>query len=390
MMAHSGFGRCKRIWWVGLLAALFLAGCMVAPEPDAADAAATQLPAAAAVVEPAAAPAVTPAAPLEQATAPAATTETAALALASPSELLNSYRVAASLVITSQLPAGALDVAGTQVQGDWLRSAGPFGFDVAFTLLNHSGDQRQELSLVAIDAAAAVRSEGAWATIRRDAALPYGGPDSLLTLPFVTRINRGENLGRTTIGGIPVTHYRLTDPATFTAAVRDLLPGEAAAVQNVLLEGWVADAGFVVKYFLQATLADVDFVDAAGNRLLVQQQIDASYLVSDVDAIPAIEWPVDAQPPGTIAVPGFVPNTFPLPAGATATPHLGAVEIRTAQGEAEVAAFYRAALAELGWSFAGELGFYRAGKDGQVINLTILPDAVSGETVVRVFVGTAE
>ena len=61
------------------------------------------------------------------------------------------------------------------------------------------------------------------------------------------------------------------------------------------------------------------------------------------------------------------------------------MEIRTPQSEAEVAAFYRAQLAELGWSFAGELGFYTAVKDGQVINLTILPDEVSGDTQVRVF-----
>jgi hypothetical protein len=46
-------------------------------------------------------------------------------------------------------------------------------------------------------------------------------------------------------------------------------------------------------------------------------------------------------------------------------------------------------LSELGWTFEGELGFYSAGKDGQQISLTILPDEVSGETLVRVF-GVAE
>jgi hypothetical protein len=80
-----------------------------------------------------------------------------------------------------------------------------------------------------------------------------------------------------------------------------------------------------------------------------------------------------------------VPNTFPLPEGATATPLLGMVEIRTPQPEADVAAFYRERLAELGWSFAGELGFYTASKEGEVINLTILADEVSGDTQVRVF-----
>ena len=117
----------------------------------------------------------------------------------------------------------------------------------------------------------------------------------------------------------------------------------------------------------------------------MQQEIDASYQLSDVDAVAAIEWPADAQPPGTIAVPGFVPNTFPLPEGATVTPRLGMIEISTPQAEAEVADFYRARLDELGWDFAGELGFYDATKDGQQIHLTILPDEVSGETQITVF-----
>jgi len=316
--------------------------------------------------------------------------ETAALALAAPSELLDSYRLAASFVITSVLPDGATDVAGTQVQGAWLRTDGPFGFDAAFTLVNSSGERREELDVVAIDDDAAVQTGGAWSTIRRDSALPYTDPDRLLSLPFVTRINRGENLGREQMEGVEVTHYRLTDPTVFAVAVQDILPPGAGTVQSVLLEGWVADAGFVVRYFLQATMAGAEFVDEGGSRLAVQQQIDASYVLSDLDAVPAIEWPADAQPPETIAVPGFVPNTFPVPEGATATPHLGLVEIRTPQTEPEVTAFYRGRLAELGWSVAGELGFYTAAKEGQTISLTILPDEASGETVVRVFAGAGE
>jgi hypothetical protein len=391
-----------------LVAAAALGGCAPAPAQPAVEAlaaTATPLPPAPAgdadagadasadagapegLAAPASASAPTGAGDAASATIPpAADTGTpAALALAAPSELLDSYRVAASLVITSLLPGGEVHIASTQVAGDWVRSAGPFGFDVAYTLRNSSGDQRQELNVVAIEDDAAMRTEGVWSTIRRDDDLLYSGPDSLLSLPFVARINSGENLGRENLGGVPVTHYRLTDPAVFAAVMQDRLPSGSGTVQSVLLEGWVADAGFVVKYLLQVTLAGAEFVDAAGNRLTVQQQIDASYLLSDIDAVRAIEWPADAQPPDTIAVPGFVPNTFPLPEGSTATPLLGMVEIRTPQPEAEVVAFYRARLAELGWSFEGELGFYTAGKDGQVINLTILRDEVNGDTQVRVF-----
>lgn len=313
------------------------------------------------------------------------TMDVAALALAAPSRLLDSYRLSASFAVTSLLPGDVVHVANTQVQGDWVRTGGPFGFDAAFRLANSSGERRQELELVVIDNDAAVLTDGAWSTIRRDAALPYADPGSLLAMPFVTRINHGENLGRERIEGVEVTHYRLTDAAVFSAAAEDLLPKEAGTVETVWLEGWVADAGFVVKYFLAATMVDVLFVDEAGNRLVVQQQIDASYGLSDLDAVPGLEWPADAQPPGTVVVPGFVPNTFPVPDGATATPRLGLLEIRTAQTESEVSAFYRMRLGELGWAVAGELGFYTAAKNGETINLTILPDEVSAETVVRVF-----
>jgi hypothetical protein len=111
--------------------------------------------------------------------------------------------------------------------------------------------------------------------------------------------------------------------------------------------------------------------------------------LSDLDRVAAIEWPADAQPPNTVSVPGFVPNTFPLPEAARVTPRLGMVEIRTDLPEADVAAFYRVRLQELGWTFDGEQGFYSAEKAGQRLRLTILPDEITGETVVRVF-GTGE
>lgn len=309
----------------------------------------------------------------------------AALALAAPSQLLDSYRLTATSIVTSLLPGGDLRVAGTQLHGTWKRTAGPFGFDADFTLVNSSGDQRQQLGLVAIGDDAALLTDGAWSTIRRDSALPYTDPDSLLSLPFVTRINHGENLGRERLADVDVTHYRLTDPAVFAGAVQDILPLDAGSIRSVVLEGWVADAGFVVKYLLSVILDGVDYVDDAGNHVTVRQEIYATYGLSDVDAVPAIEWPADAQPPDTISVPGFMPNLFPLPEGATATPHLGLVEIRTLQTESEVADFYRSELGQLGWSFEGELGFYTAAKDGDVINLTILPDEASKETVIRVF-----
>ena len=388
-----------------LPALLVLAGCSSAPQQDAPQQAApAAVEAASADAEATAeaageegstegalaasdATAPTPAAPDAASEAQAADTgaDLPALALAAPSRLLDSYRLAATYVVTSLLPGGSVHVAGTEVQGDWVRTAGPFGFDAAFTQLNTNGTRRQELGLVVIDDDAAVQTDGAWSTIRRDAGLPYTDPDSLLSLPFVTRINHGENLGRERMEGIEVTHYRLTDPAVFSAAVQDLWPSDAGIVESVLLEGWVADAGFVVQYYLQATLSDAPFVDEAGGRLLVQQQIDAGYRLRDLDAVRSIEWPADAQPPETVAVPGFVPNAFPIPDEATATPRLGLLEIRAAQSEAELASFYRSRLGELGWAVAGEFGFYTAAKEGEAINLTILADELSGETVVRVF-----
>jgi hypothetical protein len=104
-------------------------------------------------------------------------------------------------------------------------------------------------------------------------------------LPFITRVNRGEDLGKETLAGAEVTHYRLTDPANFVAAVEDIFPMAEGTVQNVLLEGWVADAGYVVKYLLHVNLADAEILDDSGNRLQVQQEASASYTLSDLDAI---------------------------------------------------------------------------------------------------------
>ena len=312
-------------------------------------------------------------------------TATPGLALAAPSELLDSYRIAASYIITSLLPDGQRRVDSTQLQGAWRRTDGPQGYDAAFALANVSGSRRQELNFVAMGDAAAIQSDGAWSTIARDATLHYGDPDQLLSLPFISHVNRGEDLGQEPLAGVTVTHYRLTDPVVFAAAVGGSLPLADGAVENVQLEGWVADAGYVVKYLLQAELKDAQILDDAGNPVRVQQEVTASYVLSDLDGMVTIEWPADAQPPNTVTVPGFVPNTFPLPDGAKVSPRLGMLELRTADAEGNVAAFYRARLSELGWSFEGEQGFYSAEKEGQRITLTILPDEVTRETVVRVF-----
>jgi hypothetical protein len=312
-------------------------------------------------------------------------TATPGLALAAPSELLDSYRIAASYIITSLLPDGQRRVDSTQLQGAWRRTDGAQGYDAAFVLTNVSGSRRQELNFVAMGDAAAIQSDGAWSTIARDATLHYGDPDQLLSLPFISHVNRGEDLGQEPLAGVTVTHYRLTDPAVFAAAAGGSLPLADGAVENVLLEGWVADAGYVVKYLLQAELKDAQILDDAGNPVRVQQAVSASYALSDLDGMVTIEWPADAQPPNTVTVLGFVPNTFPLPDGAQVIPRLGMLELRTPDAEGNVAAFYRARLSELGWSFEGEQGFYSAEKEGQRITLTILPDEVTRETVVRVF-----
>ena len=312
-------------------------------------------------------------------------TATPGLALAAPSELLDSYRIAATYIITSQMPDGQRRVDSTQLQGAWRRTDGTQGYDAAFALANVSGSRRQELNFVAVGDAAAIQSDGAWSTIARDATLRYGDPDQLLSMPFITHVNRGEDLGQESAAGVTVTHYRLTDPTVFAEAVGDSLPLADGTVENVQLEGWVAQAGYVVKYLLQASLKDAQILDDSGSLVQVQQEVSASYALSDLDGVESIEWPADAQPPNTVTVPGFVPNTFPLPEGAKVIPRLGMLELRTADPESDIAAFYRAHLPELGWSFDGEQGFYSAEKDGQRITMTILPDEATRETVVRVF-----
>ena len=84
-------------------------------------------------------------------------TATPGLALAAPSELLDSYRIAATYIITSQMPDGQRRVDSTQLQGAWRRTDGTQGYDAAFALANVSGSRRQELNFVAVGDAAAIQ-----------------------------------------------------------------------------------------------------------------------------------------------------------------------------------------------------------------------------------------
>jgi hypothetical protein len=272
------------------------------------------------------------------------------------------------------------------VAGTWQRTDGAqFPYDAQLVVDNQSGDQQQQLALVVLGPDAAIRSDGQWATIARDANIPYADPDTVLSLPFVTRVNHGETVGREPIDGTETTHYRITDSAVFTSVMAGAISPDSGQVQAVTLEGWVADAGYVAKYALEAQFTGATTMDAQGNRVVADQAISAGYALSDIDRAPPITWPEDAQPPGTTDVPGFAPNTFPVPDGAQLYPKLGLLEIVSAADQETVTAFYRDRLAALGWAMAGEFGFYTLTKDDKTLTLTILPDEAAALTVVRVF-----
>ncbi len=305
--------------------------------------------------------------------------------LVPPSDVLQSFRVTASVVITSDLANGSTRIDTADATGAWVRTDGTYGYDAAFTITGSSGDQRQSFEVVVLGDDAAIQSGDQWTSIARSKDMPYSNPNTLMVMPFMTHVNYGENLGREVVDGIETTHYRLTDPATFAAIVGDSLGAGDATVESILFEGWVADAGYVVKYALQATVNGVATRDDQGAEAQANETVSAAYMLNDMNGNVQIAWPDGAPAPGTIVVPGFDANTFPAPEGAVITPALGMIEIVAPQAEDEVAAFYRDSLSALGWDVAGEYGFYTATKGETTISLTVTTDGDS--TRVEVYPG---
>lgn len=304
-----------------------------------------------------------------------------------PSTHLDSYRVQGRYATTSLLADGSELRQSVDARGAWVRAANPYGYDAQFTVTVDAPGDADELVYVLLGDFAAVKSHGAWMTAGRQENELLGDPNGLFDLPAMANLAAGERVGEEEILGIPTIHYRITDPAQFTAITGDAM-GESLV--SVALDGWIAPEGYVVRYVLAAETHDGAAADAAGDLVpAASQRINIDYALTEVNGDVAIAWPDDAPPAGDVAIPGFEPGTFPLPDDARLTPGLAALEIATALDENAVERFYAGALSALGWSFTGEYGVYTAAKDDLVLTLLVsATSSAEGGSTIYVFRGT--
>jgi hypothetical protein len=303
-----------------------------------------------------------------------------------PSTHLDSYRVQGRYATTSVLADGSEVRQSVDARGAWVRAGNPYGYDAEFTVTVEAPDDADELVYVLLGENAAVKTHGAWMTAGRQGNELLGDPNGLFDLPAMANLTTGERVGAEEILGIPTIHYRITDPAQFTAITGDAM-GETLV--SVALDGWVAPEGYVVRYVLAAETHDGAAADAAGELAPVaSQQIRIDYALTEANGEVSIAWPADAPPAGDVAIPGFEPGTFPLPDDARLTPGLAALEIETALDENAVERFYAGTLAALGWSFTGEYGVYTATKDDLVLTLLVsATSSAEGGSTIYVFRG---
>lgn len=361
---------------------LLLAGCSQAA-PDAQPAAAAvavgreTAAAASSLTSPAAA-----SKPNAAAGAPVAAPVAATVMAVEPSSLLNSYRLRASAAITATAGAKVLEQESANIGAIWQRQPGPFGFDAAYTMQMTDTQNSADVTYVLVGDQAAVKADNQWTTLPRKDAQKLNDPVGLLDSPPIDAARQGENLGAAAVNGIDTVHYRLTDLASLSKMTGNLFAERAGALQQGVLDVWVAEPGYVVKYTLSASGRGSPGPDGA----TVDAAVALAYELYDINHAPKLEWPAEAPPPGALVIPGFAPNEFPVPDGSHVEPAVGALTVQVAQTIAGVTDFYRRELGRLGWSWEGSGGLYRIGRNGVNLNLAITPSSKpEGGVQVEVF-----
>lgn len=190
-----------------------------------------------------------------------------------------------------------------------------------------------------------------------------------LPVALLPLLARAEPPQRVELGGTPTRYYRLTQPGLLALLLPDLPAAADTATTATESAGlWLAEPeGEVVRLELEAASTGADSVADTGGP--APPALTLVYeIVSEGDSLRPVIWPEEA-PPAQLQMPGFAAGAFPMPPGAARVyPAEGSVDLIVDVPEAEVIAYYRDSLAELGWSFTGEQGVYHAihteGSDG--------------------------
>lgn len=334
------------------------------PTPEAAAATDTPVPPTDTPVPPTNTPA--PAAPQPTDT-PVAEAETAA-GVASPSDVLKSYRHRGRFLITTEFPDGSSQAQNMEMEGAYLLAPHQYGSDESLEMTISEGDSVETMSIYKIGDWISVSSENEWITLGREEGGMLGDLAGVLTMPmneFLLAYEEAEDLGAEEIDGIPATHYRVSDPEMLSR-MAEMAPDSEEVIDSVQMDVWVAqDGGYVVKYTLVAQVSNVMEQDASGAEVATTQRAEWSYEVYDANAEFAITLPADAPEPGAISIPGFAEGEFPVPeGGALSANMLGMPEITSDLSQDELVQFYTESFEAMGWSFSGDFGFYDVSKDG--------------------------
>lgn len=330
-------------------------------------------------------PALAPAAAAEQPAPAAEPPVTVAVAAATPSAFVDSYRLSARFKIVSNNAGGVVADTDVNAEGAWRRADNAFGFDASFRMETVSNGAAQVIEYVMLGDRVALRTGDGWTVSPRGGDLPIGEPVAMLDVPFAGALALGPAVGAEEIGGVATTHYRIDNAEQFAALVADAFGGRAGVLTSIVLDSWLAADGYVVQYLLAATTSGATVQDSAGADQMVDQTIAVEYALRDIGAVEDIAWPVDAPPADALVVPGFDANAFPLPPDAQMQPTVGALAFITALDETAVRDFYAAQLGAAGWSLEGEYGYYTARRDGAELVLAVTPGGEGQPTRVEVF-----
>jgi hypothetical protein len=298
-----------------------------------------------------------------------------------PGAVLDAYQVQSSFTVTSTLADGSTRWRQVTTTGYTVNTTGSWGSDAVYTVTYGTDVGQETLMYVLQGAYVALQTGERWLTAERRAEQRLGDPNGLLDMPFLDGLGQGIPLGEELVNGVAARRYRIDDVQRFRTLLGDALAVNDGEPIRVTLDGWLAPEGYVLRYELDADASNALFLDETGMETPAQQQVRIVYDVVPLPAAPAVVWPAAAPAPGAVAVPGFAPDEFPIPAGAEARVSLEMIEILTSLSVTEALGFYRDALAKAGWSIAGEYSVYSATNGEHTLNLWFMPGEDGGTRI---------
>ena len=307
---------------------------------------------------------------------------------AAPNDVLNSYRTRGQFLITTSFPDGTSTEQNMQLEGAFVRADNAYGSDESFQMTINEDGSVETVAIYKIGEWVSANSQGEWITVGRDNAGLFTAMSDIFT-SFVDQfslVSEGAtDLGEAMVDGIETNHYRLDDITAFERMAQ-MAPDSEEVIDTVQMDVWVTkEAGFILKYAIQAAVSNVTDMDSSGAEVLTAQSVNWSYEVYDTNSDIVIALPTDAPEPGIISIPGFAEGEFPVPdGGKMAANMIGMPEVTSELSQEELVAFYTDAFAALGWSFTGDFGFYEVKKGDAVFSMFIDTDD-SGKGRAQVF-----